>query len=257
MNKVKISALLLMMLLTVTASASIASADGTFEIEFNALVKGECFVGLTGMTFLPDPPYYDLELLFNGSGRGIVGMSGTAEAVSVPTSPPTDPPTEPPYYLLGEEVYFAESLSARGFTSVSWKDDDEIRHWLFVSIYSTEPPIFHIFEPENDVIWMPMPGPESTLLEFDAIHMSRLGYEVISGFALFGVSPFPFSPGTTILHDPAVVLFLGWMDEEVGIQYQYSIFWSSETREITDLFPFDPFNVTAARVFKSNVEVES
>lgn len=259
MSKVKITALLLMILLTVTASTAIASANGTTEIEFNALVKGECFVGLTIMTFIPGPPYYDLEIVFDGLGKGTVGMSGSSEAVSVPTSPPTEPPTEPPFYLLGEEVYFAESLSAQGFTSVSWKDDDKNRHWLFVSIYSTEPnPLSNIFSPEADYFWMPMPGPEEfTLLGFDAIHVSRSGYEVISGMALFAVMPFPFEPWVEELYDPAVVLFLLWIDEEVGIQYQYSILWSSETRGITHLYPFDPFDVKAARVFNSNVEVVS
>ena len=255
MSKVKISSLLLMILLTFTASASVASADGTSEIEFNALVNGECFVGLTGMILLPNPPYYDLWTMFDGLGKGVVGMNGSSEAVAVPTSPPTVPPTEPPLYLLGEEVYFAESLSAQGFASVSWKDNNKIKHWLFVSIYSIEPnPISNIFSPETDYFWMPIP-PQGTLLGFDAIHVSRLGYEVISGMALFDVMPFPFEPWVEELYDPAVVLFLSWMDG--GIQYQYSILWSSETREITHLYPFDPFDVKAAKVFNLNVEIIS
>ena len=256
-SKVKGAALFLMielMIMTLPVVVLAEESNELYELEFNAFAAGKCFVGLTGMTFIPGPPYYTLEVLFDGSGTGIGGMHGGGEAVSIDTSTIPGPPLD----LLGDYIYSAESLSAQGFASVSWKDDDNVRHWLFVSIDLTEPPISHLFEPDNDVFWMPMPGDPSLmqLLSFDAIHMSRLGVERISGMALFAVMPFPFEPGTTVLHDPAVVLFLAWMDEEVGIQYQYSILWSSETREITRLIPFDPFDITAARIFTSTVEVD-
>jgi hypothetical protein len=219
-------------------------------IHFNAFVSGNCFVGLTGMTL--EPPYIP-NILFTGSGKGIGGISGSVEAVSHDTP---YLPGGPPFELLGPVIYSAESLSTQGYASVSWKDEDNVKHRLFVSLDLTEGSESHLFEPNNDVFWIPMPGPGMQPLTFNAIHMSRSHVELISGMALFAVMPFPFGPGTIVLNDPAVVLFLFWMDEGTGIQYQYSIFWSSETKEITNLMPFLPFNITAASVFNSNVEVD-
>lgn len=257
MSEVKISALLLMILITVTATTAVASAQGTSEVQFNALVNGECFVGYTGLKiFSIDPPDYELWIEFEEQGKGFAQMSGSSEAVSIPTEPL--PPYYPALNLLGDEYYSAQSLRAQGFAAVSWMDDNNIKHHLIVSIYPTESnpiPTPNAFSPETDYFLMPMPVQGCTLLGFDATHLSRLGSESISGMALFNVIPFPFSPGTQELHDPVTVLFLIWMDGDT--QYQYSILWSQKNREITDLYPFDSFTVKSARIFNSDVRVIS
>lgn len=246
-----------MMLLTVTTSTAVVSAKTTkkSKIDFNSLATGECFVGFTTMTFITVEPFYELDIVFAGLGSGSAESNGDITAVSVPTTNPP-PPGELSLYLLGENVYVAKQVKASISAEVSWIDDG-ITHSLSASIYATKPyPC--IFSPETDYFWMPMPGPDPSamqLLRFDATHVSGSDSEVISGNALFAVMAFPFTPGVTELYAPAVVLFLAWMDEEVGIQYQYSLFWSSETREITELMPFVPFDILAADVFNSNVEV--
>lgn len=250
MSKVKISALLSMILLTVTTSTAIASANEISEIKFNSYVNGKCFT-IYGYDLLEGG-----EFTWAGYGRGKAGIIGSAE-----------PPFEP--LDAGElTIYKSETINALGFISISWIEigrDPHVtypgKHWLDAVIYPTESTIGY-FSPDN-VLAFPfsLPGSstptvESGFLSFEGIHLYPKGYERISGLACW----FTVSGGFT--EDPEVVTTSVMLVDMVkttikdGYFEGAFLYWAIWADQETSLVEGGP-TVPAAKVFMWNVEVVS
>jgi hypothetical protein len=226
LNK-KISIILMVVLLTVTASTIIVSADGIKKIKFNAFASGSCLViyglGERG----PDPFPYDV--WYFGEGIGTTEINGTAKGLN-----PAFVWTEPPDILQWGDGYDSAKINALGYVSVSWTDENANEdNWIIAVIYSTKST--YGFFKLNNLLSIPIPGvttptPEfNENLKFKGIHVKGSEIEIIEGFALYWTSPlsllswggdghfYNVGLGIPIEGDNLIIYQLIWSTGDIGI----------------------------------------
>ena len=181
MSKVKISALLLLTLLIVTASTVNVSATSIKRIKFNALASGSCAV-IYGLGTRGPNPFPDQEIWYFGEGIGNTRISGEARKLELVEL------IEPAW----GEGYESTKINALGYVSVSWTDWDEENNWLVAVIYSTAST--YGFFKLNELLSMPTPEVTPTpeykeMLMFKGIHVIDSEIKIIEGFALYMTVP--------------------------------------------------------------------
>ena len=235
MNKVRISAILLMILLTVTASVAIASANENNEIpeliKFNALIKGTFWVGID----------ISPEQHTQGVGKGRTGISGSASEFTEGDFLPAE----------GDEL-LADSIDAGGFVTVGWTSEDESKHRIQGVFYDI-PDTKGIFSKTNDLFFVNPMSPELGL-RFTGIHVSGSETEEINGIAMFVIAPYKIV-GTDPTSTADLCIFV-IIDEVTGMWYW--MYWSSE--EIPEFqmgaMP-ESVLLPSARIFNWNLEAEN
>ena len=205
MNKVWISVLLLMMLLTVTASTPFASANENNEIpeliKFNALIKGTFWIGID-----INPQQH-----IQGVGKGRTGISGSASDFTLGDILPAE----------GEEL-LADNVDAGGFVSVGWTSEDESKH-RFQGVFYDIPLTKGIFSKTNDLFFV---NPMSPVLGLRVIgtHVSGSETQEINGIAMFVIAPYKmFSTDPTSTADLCILVIINEVDSR-----WYWLYWSSE-----------------------------
>jgi hypothetical protein len=244
MSKVKISTVLLMMLLAVTTSTAIASADENNEIpdhiRFNAFVSGECYVG-----YKENIP---IGLPTEGLGTGRTVTCGSACDIAERL------------WLIGN-VWWSKNIDAWGFIYASWTDkDDDENHQLLAAFYAV-PSTEGLFSQTNELFFVAIPMVYSSALRFRGIHVSSSGIQIISGGALFAVAPYQmFNQGTESAADLCIVALFDEVgkSEEALYNSDYWVYWASE--EIPEFQMGEmpcPVLLPSAQIFQWNMEVKS
>jgi hypothetical protein len=236
MSKVKIFALLLMMLLSITTSVATTSANENNEIpelvKFNALIKGTFWVGID----------ISSEQHTQGVGKGRTGISGSASEFTQGDFLPAE----------GDEL-LADSIDAGGFVSVGWTSEDESKHRIQGVFYNI-PDTKGIFSKNNDLFFVNPMSPVYGLW-FTGIHVSGSETQEIKGIAMFVIAPYKIF-GTDPTSTADLCMFV-MIDEVSGMWYW--LYWSSE--EIPEFQmsgnPPDPVLLPSAQIFKWNLEAEN
>ena len=241
MSKVKISTLLLMMLLTITASTAIASAKiKDKKIEFNSSADGSCFAANGADLFgTHHDPWW------GGEGNGnalIMGSSKETESLSDPTY---------------GEIFRAEKVKAKGFISFSWTEDDG-EHWIEAELSSTDSTTG--FLKPDVLLALSMPGgvtPAEEMLSFNGKHVYSAGLieERISGigcwFTVLGLTGDPNVDFVTLnlmdMERPIV------LDDGTIVYKCYATIWANDEFQ---LFP-DTDPIPAADNLEWKVEIKS
>lgn len=175
MNK-KISILLLVILLTFTASTVVVSSSGLKNISFRASASGPCAV-VYGLGTRGTSPIPDQEIYYWGEGTGTTEINGTSKKLKPKVF------TEPNF----GDGYESTKIEALGYVSVSWTDWEDENNWLIAMIYSTE--TTYGFFKLNELISIPIPGITPTPeykenLKFIGIHVKGSEFNIIEGFAI-------------------------------------------------------------------------
>ena len=234
--RVKSSILLLMMILVTIASTAITftEAKNSTKVRFRAFASGPCGIGY-GET---QPFWPDCSTGWCGIGKGSAGISGLAEVVSLEGG------------FFGEDVYVSERLRFRGFIYISWTEEDDSKHELFVVLYPDKN-TKGIFIPDMDWFSIPQPGPgaEAYVLRFKGLHICDSKIQKIGGGGLFWTVDWPLNPEES----PVPIIMAYLVDEESGISY--AVMWLAEELKLPPDSPIDLNVVPAAKVFHRNVEL--
>ncbi len=163
MSKVKIFALLLMMLLSITASTAIASAKiKNKKIDFNSSADGSCFA-INGLDLFGTHN----EFWWFGEGNGNANLTGSAKEIELYSDPDYG------------DIFKAEDVKVECFISLSWTEDDEV-HWIEAELSPTDSTT--AFLKPDVLLAFSMPGavtPLEEMLSFNGKHVYSADNELI------------------------------------------------------------------------------
>jgi len=250
MSKVKMYALLFMIVLIVTVSTTIVSAEEIKKISFKASANGPFFIIYGEGENAIDSPV-PIPYIHAGAAHGKASIRGRAQNTF-------------PYTSFLGEGYTSEYVNALGAVSVSWIENEgaegEEKHWLVGWLYSSSK-TEGFFKPdsvhEQQILTIPEPGVggEDEALEFRGMHISISGFKIINGFAVWNTLPgkilFPYCPNCDYFINNAYLNWLAIADQDFIL---YNLIWS-ELEVPHGVCPFGTIPPTES--IQWNVEVVS
>jgi len=220
------------MVLSLLFTSTPVLAEETTKVKFYFIDSGSCLVTSGNVS---DP-------LWEGVGHGTLMLSGRADGEYY-EQPVGDPPVG---YLKG---YMMENLAARGGLLLRWTEDDNSKHWVSATFYSTATSIGVYFNYYNNdpivlgSISMASLNPDD-YIRFNGIYFDGSKIQEISGVALLMIIQ---------VSEEGYIVVMQLRDDTLPQFWETSMFRAIWVNMDT-VMPGFP-EIPAAQVFMWNVEI--